>query len=287
MSAQREAINTASTMQNYMNKLAKTQIYDKEQTNALFARYRAGDLAAKNLIMESNLRYVVKLAHKYTADQELVMDLISEGNIGMMRAIEKFDPSMGFAFLTYADRWIRCMIEEFMMHHSKVVSVPVHIHRLSRKVYKAQEALISVKGSASLEDLVAATGEDAETIYSILELNQSVMPMNKALDNDEGQGGSLGDYISDDRFVPDQPSEMDSSRAWLMSKIDKLPFAIKNAILCYFGFAGKTEMNYAEIGRATDISRERVRQQVALGLQYLRDMADKDGVDLAMLTSEE
>lgn len=286
MSAQKEISHSSSMLREYMNKLMNAEFLTKEQLNQLFERYKAGDVDAKNKILECNLRYVVKLAYKYTTDQELILDLISEGNMGMMRALDKYDPTLGFAFLTYADKWIRFYIETFIASNSKPVNIPAQTMRLARKVYKAQEAILATKGSASSAEIAEMIGEEENVVKMMLSINQSSVYMDSCINSDDEAGATFGDFIADESEDPSATSESESTRAWIISKLSELPEQTKNAIIEHFGLEGKDEKTFAEIGRENSLSRERIRQLVTFGLKRLKDMAEGEGIDLMMLTSE-
>lgn len=287
MSAEKETYYSDDMLTHYMGQIRDNEILSKDQINELFHRYQTGDMKAKDKIIEANLRYVVKAAHKYTNDQDLVLDLISEGNIGIMRAIEKFDPSLGFSFLTYADRWVRYQIEYYLTENSKPVDVPINVMKLARKIYKAQEKLIAEKGSAAIADIMEATGEDEETVQQMVRINQSSVSMDSFVSHDQDAGATIGDFMPDEGCDPSRDSELSSSKAWLMSKIEKLPPQTRDALIHHFGLLGNQEKTLAEIGRIKEVSREYIRQQVLHGLTRLKQMADKDGIDLGMLASDE
>lgn len=275
------ANESISTVRNYINQIAKTSVLEKDVFLSLFAEYKAGSEFAMKKLMEHNLRFVVKVAYKYTDNETLILDLIAEGNIGLARALEKFEPEKGFSFLTYADRWIRFRIEHYLIQNSKSVHVPTHILKIARKVYKTEQRLRQNGVEKVTPELIASeTGETKEVVLSMMELNQGALSTDFVMDSSNEKSATIGDMIASEGDCAEEQIEQEESNSWIMLKVGELPVKQRDAIIHHFGLANTEAKTFAEVGRVVGISRERARQLVVEGVESLQLAAKREDLDL-------
>lgn len=265
---------STNNLTKYLSEIGKYEILNGNEFSELFKKYREGSTFAKNKLINHNLRLVVSLAMKYPYRDENIDDFISEGNLGLIRAIEKFDPDLGFAFSTYAERWIRYRIEHFISGNSKIVHVPTNVLKAARKVEKAQRTL--GPSGTEMDDIAKIIGESAEHVSQMLLLNQNPIQIDAPVNDDSSI--TVGDSLAQDsKGLFDEVNDTKTGQ-WLMSNVVKLPEKQKEAIINYFGFGHSQEMSMVDIGRDMGLSRQRIRQLIEDGTVNLRDMAQKEHV---------
>src|SRR4051794_24032629 len=193
-----------NTLQAYLREIRRAPLFTPQEEFDMAVRARQGDFKARQLMIERNLRLVVSIAKNYLGRGLPMTDLIEEGNLGLMHAIEKFEPERGFRFSTYSSWWIRQHIERAIMHQARLVRLPVHVVRELNQVLRARRALETGPDNgerrASAEDVAAAMGRSAQDVADLLKLAEVPTSLDAPLDWRDGGNGaeSMLDHVVDD-----------------------------------------------------------------------------------------
>ena len=269
--AEVDAVERDSTTA-YLNEIGLIPLLDAVAERELAERARAGERAARQSLIEANLRLVVNAARAYLGRGLPMIDLVAEGNLGLIRAVEKFDPARGFRFSTYAMWWIREAIEFALMRQTRAVRLPVHVLRELALVLRTSRELTRSLGRApSLEEIARAVGKDVAEVARLYRFNARVDSLDAALAADdervlgelvampeEHEGDGLGEIANDARL--DQ---------WL----SELSPRSREVLERRFGLHDHAVQSLAEVAQVLGVSRERVRQSEAEALARLRLMA--------------
>ncbi|KDB07056.1 RNA polymerase, sigma 38 subunit, RpoS [Burkholderia sp. lig30] len=277
---------TADTIQHYLNRISVKPLLTVEEEQRYSRLAKAGEFDARQVMIERNLRLVVSIAKGYLNRGVPLLDLIEEGNLGLMHAIEKFDPTRGFRFSTYATWWIRQSIERAIMNQARTVRLPVHVIRELNQVLRAKRHLeknsmstgeAADRREASIDDIAYLTGKTAEEVTDILALNEHTASLDAPLDLDPAS--SLLDLLPDDQSQsPDaevQHRELETlTRAWLSRLSDKHRHVIERR----FGLNHIEPATLEELADEMGLTRERVRQIQQEALVRLKRFFASNGV---------
>ena len=286
----KEALSNTGGMQRsldatqlYLNEIGFSPLLSPEE-EVYFARLaQAGEAAGRKRMIESNLRLVVKIARRYLNRGLTLLDLIEEGNLGLIRAVEKFDPERGFRFSTYATWWIRQTIERAIMNQTRTIRLPIHVVKeLNVYLRAARELSQKLDHEPTAEDIAELLDRPVDDVKRMLALNERVTsvdtPMGQASDK------SLLDTIADDNSS--DPSETlqdedlnNSIDGWL----DELSEKQREVVARRFGLRGYETSTLEEVGREIGLTRERVRQIQVEALRRLRDIMEKQGLSATAL----
>jgi RNA polymerase primary sigma factor len=239
----------------------------------LAQRIERGDLDAKERMVNSNLRLVLSVARKHQGYGLPLEDLVQEGILGLIRAVEKFDWRRGYKFSTYGTLWIRQAIQRAQENSSRTIRLPVHVHQQLRKLSVAERRFEAENAREPSEEEL---GELLELpVDQIRALRDAARPLD-SLDRGVGEDGetALGDLLENDRPGPDAEtlsSELSRSVVWAL---EELPAPERRAVAMRYGLAGEPPATLAEVGRALNVSRERARQLEEQGLNRLAQRGD-------------
>jgi RNA polymerase nonessential primary-like sigma factor len=253
---------STDTTQYYLNRIGAKPLLGAEQEVLVATRAKAGDFAARQKMIEHNLRLVVSIAKHYINRGVVLLDLIEEGNIGLMRAIDKFEPERGFRFSTYATWWIRQSIERAIMNQARTVRLPVHMVRELNQILRAKyhlEAQHHDGKEASAEDIASLVGRPVEEVQDILALSEHATSLDAPLDNDPQS--SLMDMLPDEGDVsPDTQAEQHEMALLVRDWLQKLPDKQRVVVMRRFGLDNDDPATLETLAEEMGVTRERVRQ---------------------------
>ncbi|MFL2530955.1 MAG: RNA polymerase sigma factor RpoS [Porticoccaceae bacterium] len=259
----------------YLRKIGRSPLLSADEEVFFSIKLQEGDEAARHRMIESNLRLVVKIARCYLNRGLDFLDLIEEGNFGLMRAVEKFDPHRGFRFSTYATWWIRQTIERALMNQTRTIRLPVHVvkelniyHRVSRKL--AQK----LDHTPTYKEIAHEVDKPADTVNRILELNDSVCSLDIPVgDNEKSFVDTIPDHKANSpESVTGDDNLMDKLNDWLQ----ELPEKQREVVVRRFGLLNHQQETLDQVGREVGLTRERVRQIQIDALRRLNDMLKKN-----------
>ena len=254
----------------YLQQLTKLSLATHDQEKEFARRILEGDPEAREALITANLRLVVSIAKKYTNRGLIFLDLIQEGNLGLLRSIEKFDYTMGYKFSTYSTWWIRQAITRALAEQSRVIRIPVHIMEIVNKVRKQIRMFVQEKGrEPSMEELSARVDLPVDRIEEVVRLTQEPVSLEISVGNKEDT--SLENYISTDDAVSPEEAVIDSLlRDQIGRVLETLSDREQIVIKLRFGLDDGTPRSLEEIGRILGVTRERVRQVEEKALKKLR-----------------
>jgi RNA polymerase primary sigma factor len=263
------------TVRLYLRTIGRVPLLTPEDEVQLAKRIEQNDMGAKNALIEANLRLVVSIAKRYSGRGLTLLDLIQEGNLGLIRAVEKFDWRRGFKFSTYATWWIRQAITRALADQSRTIRIPVHMVERMNRVARAKRALMQKNNREPTPEEIGELVEmPAKKVEEILKLGQEPVSLEAPVGGEEGDA-SLGDFIED--AATDRPLEMVSNRMRdedLQKVLDSLPWRERRVIELRYGLGDKGPMTLEDIGREVGVTRERVRQIESKTLAMLKSSGE-------------
>lgn len=269
----------ADVTQMYLHDIGHNALLSADEERLLTEQVVQGDFASRQKMIVCNLRLVVNIAKRYSHRGMSLLDLIEEGNLGLMHALEKFDPSRGFRFSTYATWWIRQSIERAIMNQSRTIRLPVHIVKAINVILRARHHLMQHGVSeASDEDIAHLVGVPVEEVQQMLRLNDRLLSLDAPLDMDADL--TMGDALVDERSeLPEhmlaQAETLSFITEWLSQLSDKQRWVIERR----FGLNEQEVQTLEQLANDLNISRERVRQIQTEALQLLRKFLRRLGMD--------
>ena len=280
-----------NTLQAYLREIRRAPLFTPEQEYATATRARQGDFEARQMMIEHNLRLVVSIAKNYLGRGLPMPDLIEEGNLGLMHAIEKFEPERGFRFSTYSSWWIRQHIERAIMHQARLVRLPVHVVRELNQVLRARRVIESAhdldgERRASAEEVAAAMGRPAQEVADLLKLAELPTSLDAPLDWREGGTGSesMLDRVVDDSAIDPMALTLSNEVEQLLQiGLDELSEREREVLAGRYGLRDREAETLEVLAERLDLTRERIRQiqQEALGKlkrRMIRHGVDRDSV---------
>lgn len=258
------------SVKSFLKDIGKIPLLSAEEEIKLAERMKNGDEAAKNRLIEANLRLVVSIAKKYVRRGMQFLDLIQEGNMGLIKAVEKFDYTKGFKFSTYATWWVRQAITRALADQARTIRIPVHMVETISRVKKAQSQLLHENGCEPTDDEVAEfLGMSVDKVREIIRISQDPVSLETPIGEEEDS--HLGDFIPDE----DAPAPADEAcnsmlKQMLGEVLDTLSDREKRVIILRYGLIDGRQRTLEEVGQEFQVTRERIRQIETKALRKLR-----------------
>ena len=265
-----DSFATDDPVRMYLKEIGKVPLLTAEEEIALAERMAQGDEEAKHRMTEANLRLVVSIAKRYVGRGMLFLDLIQEGNLGLIKAVEKFDHNKGFKFSTYATWWIRQAITRAIADQARTIRIPVHMVETINKTIRVSRQLLQELGhDPSAEEIAAEMGMPVEKVRDILKIAQEPVSLETPIGEEEDS--HLGDFIPDeDASEPSEAASFSLLREQLEEVLDTLAPREKKVLELRFGIVDGRTRTLEEVGKEFNVTRERIRQIEAKALRKLR-----------------
>lgn len=265
-----EGIAVDDPVRMYLKEIGKVNLLTAEEEVILAKGMEAGDLLAKKRLAEANLRLVVSIAKRYVGRGMMFLDLIQEGNLGLMKAVEKFDYRKGFKFSTYATWWIRQAITRAIADQARTIRIPVHMVETINKLVRTQRKLIVKLGrDPAPEEIAKEMGIEVSKVHEILKIAQEPVSLETPIGEEEDS--HLGDFIPDEEIVsPSDAAAFTLLKEQLSEVLDTLNEREKKVLILRFGLEDGRSRTLEEVGKEFDVTRERIRQIEAKALRKLR-----------------
>ena len=275
-SAKRRQVHHGDVTRIYLSEIGRANLLTADEEKSLSRAAHAGCIASRQRMIESNLRLVVKVARPYINRGLPLLDLIEEGNLGLIRAVEKFDPERGFRFSTYATWWIRQSVERSIMNQCRTVRLPIHVIRMLTNYLRTTREMEQKMGRRPEFDEVAAKLDKSTTsVYALFGFSEST----SSNDNSATGGKSVLDSIADEQtHTPENEYAEHAAGELLGHWLDLLPVQQRIVVEHRFGLHGQGRRTLEEVGELLGVTRERVRQVQLAALARLREISQREGV---------
>jgi RNA polymerase primary sigma factor len=276
---------TTDSLQLFLREMGKVRLLTAQEEVDLAKRIERGDLAAKQKMVESNLRLVVSIAKNYRNQGLPFLDLIQEGTIGLVRAAEKFDYRRGFKFSTYATWWIRQAIARALADKARTIRIPVHIVEKLNKIGHAERKLVTELGrEPTPEEIAAVTGIDPDEVDSIKRSAQAPVSLEKPVGDEEQS--EFGQFIADEQAEsPYERAAQILTNEALRDALENLSYRERRVLELRYGLGGEHPCTLKEISSTFNVTRERIRQIENQSLEKLRSLSEaqelRDDVEIA------
>ncbi len=246
----------------YLKEINEIPLLSHEEENELALKAQKGDKQAKDKIVKANLRFVVNVAKKYQNYGLDLVDLISEGNIGLLTAVEKFNPGKGFHFITYAVWWIRQCIMKAVCEKGRAIRLPMNRVNELLQIQKAQKTVRGKKTEAQeIEAVAKMVNMDANHVRDLLEISREMASLDAPVEGKDGDNGTVGDFVTDEKY-----SNVDENlvNEFMSEDINKVLGTLKpneeKIIRMRYGLGGQKPLSLAQVGAKFNLTKERIRQ---------------------------
>lgn len=261
---------SADSIQMYLREIGKVPLLSSDEEISLAKRIERGDIDAKQRLIKANLRLVVSIAKKFTGKNLSLLDLIQEGNIGLFRAVDKFDYHKGYKFSTYATWWIRQAITRSLADQSRTIRIPVHMVENINRFQQVERRLVQDLGREPMpEEIAAEMGEELEKVNHIIKISQETISLGTPV-GDDSEDSVLEDFIEDQKTVtPDRAAALQILKDYVKQVISELTPREQKVLEMRFGLKDGVAHTLEEVGKEFDVTRERIRQIEAKALEKI------------------
>ncbi|MBI2443640.1 MAG: sigma-70 family RNA polymerase sigma factor [Candidatus Magasanikbacteria bacterium] len=265
---------SSDSIQMYLREIGKIPLLNAEEEVVLAKRKERADRAAERKLIEANLRLVVSIAKKFVGKTLSLLDLIQEGNIGLFKAVKKFDYRKGYKFSTYATWWIRQAITRALADQSRTIRIPVHMVETINRFQQVQRRLLQDLGrDPTPEELAAELGEEVEKINHIIKISQDTMSLEVSIGDDD-EDTQLSDFIEDVKNIsPDRAAALQILRDYVREAVKDLQPREQKILELRFGLTDGVTHTLEEVGTEFGVTRERIRQIEAKALEKIQQQA--------------
>ncbi|KGM28882.1 RNA polymerase sigma factor RpoS [Photorhabdus luminescens] len=267
----------------YLGEIGFSPLLTAEEEVFFARRALRGDVLARQRMIESNLRLVVKISRRYSNRGLALLDLIEEGNLGLIRAVEKFDPERGFRFSTYATWWIRQTIERAIMNQTRTIRLPIHIVKeLNVYLRTARELAHKLDHEPSPEEIAEQLDKPVDDVSRMLRLNERIISVDTPISSDSDK--ALLDVLSDENESgPEGTTQEDDMKKSIVKWLFELNSKQREVLARRFGLLGYEAETLEDVGKEIGLTRERVRQIQVEGLRRLKDIMQTQGLNIEAL----
>jgi len=264
------------SIQMYLREIGKAPLLKAAEEMEYAKRIEKGDVIARKKLTEANLRLVVSIAKKYMGRNLGLLDLIQEGNLGLFRAVEKFDWRKGYKFSTYATWWIRQAITRAIADQSRTIRIPVHMVETLNKYAQAERQLVQDLGREPMpEEIAAEMGIDVEKVYQLKKISQETVSIDTTVGEDDDEDSKLGDFIvDDDTVMPSDVAGRQILKGYVQQVLKDLDPREQKILKMRFGLDDGVTHTLEEVGKEFGVTRERIRQIESKALERIKDHTD-------------
>lgn len=275
---------SGSLVKSYLNAISDVDTLTVEEEQELALRAQGGDQSARNQLATSHLRLVASVAHKYKGQGIPMIDLLQEGNIGLMRAVDKFDVDKGIRFATYASWWIREAITRALSNKSRTVRLPVHLNEFMTKLRRVRaELAIEFGREPEAEELANALEVSVEKVQKVLKANQNTVSLDQPVVNDEGEGCALIDITEDEGGnSPEESINAELVSKQIMGLLEALSPKEREVIKLRFGLGGGEALTLREISEKMNLTRDQIGKLSCKAMRKLKKSATAQNLDLLL-----
>ena len=266
-----EGVSTADPIREYLKEIGSIALLTPEEESDLARRKSEGDVEAGRKLVEANLRLVVSIAKRYTGRGMSFLDLVQEGNLGLMKAVEKFDYAKGYRLSTYATWWVKQSITRSLADQSRTIRLPVHMVEAVNKIRRAQRSLsVKLGREPSMEEVAEEVNMSGKRVAELIQASGDTVSLETPVGDEEGS--NLGDFVADDANAS---TEDKAERFLLREEIDSMLQGLnpreREVIILRFGLETGHPLTLEEVGKRFNVTRERIRQIETAALRKLRN----------------
>ncbi|MGQ5486865.1 RNA polymerase sigma factor RpoS [Photobacterium damselae subsp. piscicida] len=275
-------------IQLYLKDIAHKPLLTKDEEILYSRKALVGDAKSKKVMIESNLRLVVSIAKKYRGSGMQLSDMIDEGNIGLITAVEKFDPERGFRFSTYATWWIKQTIERAIHNQARTIRLPVHVSKEINTILRTHKQLMKTNNSEPTHEEVAdELDKSVEDISALLSYDAPVMSFDQTISSEDSNSQTMASFISDDSDNgPDAQIDKDDIQKLTLTMLEGLNPRDREILCRRFGLMGYEAQTLQQVAEEVGLTRERIRQLQVSSLNKLKNVLQREKYDLELLFAE-